>query len=110
MLTRNPLPWAVLALVAAVAHLVNAFVHADEYILLSLGFSATGLHLAGVAYRHAPYRFWQQVLRIVARVFYRVDVCGKQSIPKSGGVVLSGNHITRTDPSFRQLQVSLPAT
>lgn len=39
-------------------------------------------------------------VEIIARVFFRLKVSNRGSIPRSGGIILAGNHISDWDPPF----------
>lgn len=44
------------------------------------------------------YRFCRSVLRILYKLFFRLEASGLEHIPNEGGVLLCSNHITLFDP------------
>lgn len=44
------------------------------------------------------YRFSRSVLRILYKLFFRLEASGLEHIPKEGGVLLCSNHLTLLDP------------
>ncbi|WP_068785240.1 lysophospholipid acyltransferase family protein [Paenibacillus phocaensis] len=44
------------------------------------------------------YRFCRSVLRILYKLFFRLEASGLEHIPKEGGVLLCSNHLTLLDP------------
>ncbi len=44
------------------------------------------------------FRFIQLILRIIFKTFYRVQILGKEKIPKKGAAILCSNHISYVDP------------
>lgn len=48
-------------------------------------------------------------LRLVARIFFRLTTPGRDTIPRKGGIILAGNHISDWDPPFVGISVPRPA-
>ncbi|MBM6995529.1 1-acyl-sn-glycerol-3-phosphate acyltransferase [Paenibacillus sp. DXFW5] len=44
------------------------------------------------------YRFCRSVLRVLYKLFFRLEASGLEHIPNEGGVLLCSNHITLFDP------------
>ncbi|GJM80068.1 hypothetical protein HMSSN139_25640 [Paenibacillus sp. HMSSN-139] len=44
------------------------------------------------------YRFCRSVLRILYKLFFRLEASGLEHIPSEGGVLLCSNHLTLFDP------------
>jgi 1-acyl-sn-glycerol-3-phosphate acyltransferase len=45
-----------------------------------------------------PYRISRFILLIVAKIFFRIEVKGREFIPKKGGFILVSNHFSYLDP------------
>ncbi len=54
------------------------------------------------------YGFARGVVKIVLTPLYRVQVYGKENIPKTGGVLLCSNHISELDPPVVGMTVPRP--
>lgn len=48
-------------------------------------------------------------LRLVAKIFFRLRTPGRNSVPRKGGIILAGNHISDWDPPFVGISVPRPA-
>jgi acyl-[acyl-carrier-protein]-phospholipid O-acyltransferase/long-chain-fatty-acid--[acyl-carrier-protein] ligase len=63
---------------------------------------------AGYTVAQLPQSFLRLVLGVVFRGRYRIDVAGFEHIPRSGGVLLLGNHISWIDWALVQLACPRP--
>lgn len=52
------------------------------------------------------YKFFRFLIKLLYRILYPYEVIGVEKFPKSGGVVVSPNHISNLDPPL--LGISLP--
>ena len=44
------------------------------------------------------YTFARGVVKIILSIIYRIEIIGKENIPKDGGVMICSNHINNLDP------------
>lgn len=48
--------------------------------------------------KNLVYHFISRILYFVFKVFYKVEINGRENLPQSGGVIVMSNHISSYDP------------
>ena len=51
------------------------------------------------------YRIFRGLFRIIFRIFYRMEVLGRENVPETGGVILCANHRSNWDPPIVGSQI-----
>ncbi|HSE33223.1 MAG TPA: lysophospholipid acyltransferase family protein [Pyrinomonadaceae bacterium] len=48
------------------------------------------------------------VVGVVSRVFWKIEFCGLENVPKNGGLIIASNHQTYIDPFWLSLPIKRP--